>query len=136
MVFTKTLPALASAIVLVGCSAYRTDASVTTDDGARTHYPTETKVPANQAATSVQILEGPLPAGQKYASLGKIEVSVKKLTVFHKDPTREQANEALVVKARDLGANAVVNVKYESGIGMMTWGYIDASGEAVRFLAP
>ena len=42
------------------------------------------------------------------------------------------ANEALIEKARSMGANAVVNITYSSGIGFTTWGYIDAKGTAVR----
>jgi uncharacterized protein YbjQ (UPF0145 family) len=56
------------------------------------------------------------------------QVSVKKLTLLHNDPTKEQANEALTEKARTIGADAVVNVTYQSGIGLSTWGYIDAKG--------
>ena len=36
--------------------------------------------------------------------------------------------------ARAIGADAVINVKYTSGIGFMTWGYIDAEGEGVRLI--
>ncbi len=72
-------------------------------------------------------------ADRKYQALGVVEVSVKKLTVFHKDPTREQANEALTEKARVLGADAIVNTTYTSGVGFTTWGYIDARGTAVKF---
>lgn len=59
-------------------------------------------------------------------------MSVKKLTVFHKDPTKEQANEALSEKARAVGADAVINTTYKSGIGFTTWGYIDANGTGVK----
>ena len=69
---------------------------------------------------------------KKYKEIGLIEVSVKKLTVFHKDPTKEQANEALIEKARIIGADAVIKVTYESGIGFTTWGYIDAKGIGVK----
>jgi uncharacterized protein YbjQ (UPF0145 family) len=70
---------------------------------------------------------------RKYKEIGPIEVSVKKLTIFHSDPTKEQANEALAEKARVIGADAVINVTYQSGIGLMTWGYIDAKGIGVKF---
>jgi uncharacterized protein YbjQ (UPF0145 family) len=32
-----------------------------------------------------------------------------------------------------LGADAVINIKYKSGVGLTTWGYIDANGVAVKF---
>ena len=78
------------------------------------------------------ISEGSL-SERRPQSLGVIEVSVKKLTVFHADPTKEQANEALIEKAKLLGADAVINVTYSSGVGFTTWGYMDAKGKAVRF---
>ncbi len=81
----------------------------------------------------VIIAEDDLP-GRRYEDLGPIEVSVKKLTMFHADPTREQANEALIEQARVVGADAVINVTYKSGIGLMTWGYMDAKGSGVKFV--
>ncbi|WP_419675565.1 hypothetical protein ACN2CX_07015 [Aliarcobacter butzleri] len=51
---------------------------------------------------------------------------------FHKDPTKEQANFVLAEQAKKLDANAVRNVKYSSGIGLMTWGYMDAKGDASK----
>ena len=77
------------------------------------------------------IAEDSLPA-RKYKEIGPIEVSVKKATIFHKDPTKEQANEALTESARVIGADAVINVTYQSGIGMMSWGYMDATGTGVK----
>lgn len=61
-----------------------------------------------------------------------VDVSVKKLTVFHKDPTKEQADFLLSEKAKKLNANVVRNVKYSSGIGFTTWGYLDAQGDASK----
>lgn len=79
------------------------------------------------------IAENNLP-NRKFKPVGPIEVSVKKLTVFHADPTKEQANEALRERARIIGADAVINVTYKSGIGLMTWGYMDANGTGVKLL--
>ncbi|HMM74228.1 MAG TPA: heavy metal-binding domain-containing protein [Gammaproteobacteria bacterium] len=80
---------------------------------------------------TVLLAEDSLP-GHSYQEIGPIEVSVKKLTVFHKDPTKEQAQEALRVRARTMGADAVINVTYASGVGFTTWGYMDAKGVAVK----
>jgi Putative heavy-metal-binding len=107
------------AIALSGCATYRTDSNIPSQ-------PASSVIPQ----TNVLILEG-IP-DTKYKELGPIEVSVKKLTVFHKDPTKDQANEALAEKARIIGANAVINVTYKSGIGFTTWGYIDAKGTGVK----
>jgi len=108
---------------LAGCASYRVDSNVE-----------QTPAPAAATSPTAQILlsESTLP-GRKYSEIGPIEVSVKKLTIFHADPTKEQANEALIEKARILGANAVINIMYSSGVGFTTWGYLDAKGTAVRF---
>jgi hypothetical protein len=103
-----------------GCATYRTDSNI------------ESK-PPDAATPSVKVLltEDSLP-GRKYTEIGPIEVSVKKLTVFDKDPTKEQANEALIEKARSIGANAVIKIAYTSGVGFTTWGYMDAKGIGVK----
>lgn len=109
-----------AATALSGCATYRTDSNITS------------KLPSAVAAkANVLILEG-VP-DKKYKEIGPVEVSIKKLFVFHKDPTREQANEALIEKAKIIGADAVIKVTYESGIGFTTWGYIDAKGTGVKF---
>jgi len=114
------IAAIIAATALSGCATYRTDSNITS----------ETTSSVNSKA-SVLILES-VPE-KKYKEIGPVEVSVKKLTVFHKDPTKEQANEALIEKARIIGADAVIKVTYESGIGFTTWGYIDAKGTGVKF---
>ncbi|MBK8766287.1 MAG: heavy metal-binding domain-containing protein [Burkholderiaceae bacterium] len=124
---SRSMLVLAALILagLSGCAAYRVSSNVDPAPGAA---PSGT---AAQTTGAVVLAEDSLP-GRRYTEIGPIEVSVKKLTVFHKDPTREQANEALIEKARGMGADAVIRVKYTSGIGFTTWGYIDAKGTAVR----
>lgn len=116
---------LFAAVVVVttlsGCATYRTDSNITSEP-----------ISAVSANAKVLILEG-IP-DKKYKELGPVEVSVKKLTVFHKDPTKEQANEALIDKARVIGADAVIKVTYQSGIGFTTWGYMDAKGTGIKFV--
>ncbi len=123
MNLTKTgLLILALATVSASGCAYRTSSNI------------KEQPPGTVVSTHpVIIAEDDLP-GRKYEELGPVEVSVKKLTIFHADPTREQADEALIEKARVLGADAVINVTYESGIGLMTWGYMDAKGAGVKFV--
>lgn len=113
------LVAIAAAATLSGCASYRTDSNITS-------VPTS----AQNSNTNVLILEG-VP-DREYKELGPVEVSIKKLTAFHKDPTREQANEALIEKARIIGADAVIKVTYDHGVGFTTWGYIDAKGTGVK----
>ena len=104
---------------LSGCATYRTDSNIPSQPAS-----------AVSSKTNVLVLEG-IP-DRKYKEIGPIEVSVKKLTAFHKNPTKEQANEALIDKAKIIGADAVIKVTYKSGIGFTTWGYIDAQGTGVK----
>lgn len=111
----------AGAAITSGCAAYRVDSNVEAG-------PTSTASPT----AHVIITEGTI-SDRKFEVLGPIEVSVKKLTVFHANPTKEQARYALIQRARALGADAVINVTYQSGVGLTTWGYMDAKGTAVKF---
>ena len=122
MYFKKTLQfaAVVSVIATSGCATYRNTSNIEATPGVVVN-----------ANAPVLITEGNLP-NKKYKQLGPIEVSVKKLTAFHTDPTREQANAVLKEKARIIGADAVINVVYESGVGFSTWGYMDAKGTGVK----
>ncbi|WP_312569293.1 hypothetical protein [Comamonas sp.] len=108
------------AVLTSGCASYRTSSNIATEASA-----------VQSTNSTVLISEGSL-SDRKYKEIAAIEVSVKKLTVFHKDPTKEQANEALTEKARVIGADAVINTTYKSGVGLTTWGYIDAKGTGVK----
>ncbi len=113
--------AIAFISLMSGCASYRTSSNI------------RTEVPAERANKEVLITEGDL-TDRSYEELQWIDVTVKKLTAFHKDPTPEQANEALIEKARAIDADAVINVTYKSGLGgWTTWGYIDAKGLGVKF---
>lgn len=114
--------------VLSGCASYRVSSNV---EGPTASQPSTVAPATVPMAATVLLAEDNLP-GRSYQEIGPIEVSVKKLTVFHEDPTKEQAQEALRVRARTMGADAVINVTYASGVGFTTWGYMDAKGVAVK----
>ena len=116
------LSVVVASLALSGFSSYRVSSNV---QGA--------EAVAVTAKQNVIITERSLPAGT-YSLIGPLNVSVKKLTIFHKDPTKEQADDAMREKAISMGADAVMEVRYSSGIGMTTWGYMDAEGKAVKLL--
>lgn len=118
----QLITVFAAITLLSGCAAYRTDSN-------RSFASTNIEKNTTQ---KIIISEDSLP-GKRYAVLGPIKAEVKKLTAFHKDPTKEQVNVVLSDKAMQLGADGVVNTSYKSGIGMTTWGYIEAQGTAVKF---
>ncbi|MBH1964347.1 MAG: hypothetical protein I8H77_08435 [Comamonadaceae bacterium] len=133
--------ALVAMALSTGC-AYRTDSNIPSDapesaaisTGSNPALSAAQKTAAIKAARNKVQISGDALPGKKYEEIGAIEVSVKKLTVFHKDPTKEQADEVLREKAVAIGADAVVNVIYKSGIGFTTWGYMDAEGTGVKFV--
>lgn len=117
---TFLLVPIVAVALLSGCASYRVSSNVS-----------DNEAPLLPATQKVIISEDALP-GRSYKDIGTVNVSVKKLTIFHKDPTKEQANEALAEKARAIGADAVINVTYKSGVGFTTWGYMDAKGRGVK----
>lgn len=114
------LTIIVSAAFISGCASYRTSSNIS-----------DTPVQAVKSNKEVLIVEDSLP-NRKYKEIGPIEVSIKKLTIFHKDPTKEQANQALSEKAQLIGADAIINATYKSGLGFTTWGYMDAAGTGVK----
>ena len=71
---------------------------------------------------------------RRYASLGDVTVTVNKTTIFNADPTREMVNDKLREKAAELGADAVILVRYGSGgISLMSWGSLEGKGRAIKF---
>lgn len=119
---TMCMNASCAAFLLIsGCASTRVNSNV------------EGTAPTESAVVPIALFDHGLPA-RKFTDLGPIKVSVRKLTVFNANPTKEMADEALMQRARVLGADAVINVKYEFGVGMTTWGYMDAAGQAIKFV--
>lgn len=110
---------------LSGCASYRISSNI--EEAAA-------EARTGQPEKDIPILASGEVFNKKYQALQRIEISIKKLTAFHADPTREMANAELKKKAVQIGADAVINVQYQSGIGLMTWGYIDAQGTGVKVL--
>ena len=73
------------------------------------------------------------PLNRGYDRLGNVSVSIKKLTIFHDDPSKSQVDQALKKEGASIGADAIVNIVYKSGVGMTTWGFMDGSGTAIRY---
>lgn len=71
---------------------------------------------------------------RRYTSLGDISVKVRKVSIFDDDPTPDAVNQALREKAAEMGADAVVLVRYGTvGISYMSWGELSGSGRAIVF---
>ena len=109
--------------IVSGCSSYRTTSNI------KNNF-----VQSEPSNPNIVIYDHRPPAELNYIEISPIKISISKLSVFHADPTKEQANKALIDQARILGADAVIHVHYTSGIGVLTWGYIDASGIGIKIL--
>lgn len=71
---------------------------------------------------------------RRYRSLGDIQVTVSKNSIFDNDPTPARVDEALRIKAAEMGADAVILVRYGTvGIGLWSWGTLDGNGRAVAY---
>ena len=116
-----TLIPLAAVALLSGCSAYRTSSNI------------DTVGVVTSSQNEIVIYTVGTEPNEAYQVTQPINVSVKKLTLFHDDPTKEQANAELEKRASALKCDAVVKVFYKEGVGMTTWGYIDAEGYCAKF---
>lgn len=119
---------LALLISLAACGTYSTS-SMNEAPGASIGQTTVAhKTPEQIMLTENDILN------RKYKSLGDISVTVRKVTIFDKDPNKETVNQALKEKAAEIGADAVVLVRYGTvGIGVFSWGVMDGNGRAIVF---
>lgn len=68
----------------------------------------------------------------QFDSIRRLEVKCEARTNFSRTPTIAEANAKLQELAAGLGANAVVDVKYESGMSMTSWRSLKATGLAVK----
>lgn len=90
---------------------------------------TRAPTPADQ----IQLIEGDV-VDKPYKSLGDVSVTVNKVTIFNADPTREMVNQRLRSEAAQLGADAVIQVRYGTvGISPLSWGSLDGKGRAIAY---
>jgi hypothetical protein len=70
-----------------------------------------------------------------YEAVRPLEAKCEATTAFQKAPTMADVNLKLQQLAAGIGANAVINVAYNSGMSMTSWRSIKATGLAVRKLS-
>ena len=67
-----------------------------------------------------------------FQSLRRLEAKCEATNAFMPAPTMETVNAKLREMAAGLGANAVVEVQYQSGVSMTSWKSMKATGLAVK----
>jgi hypothetical protein len=121
-----------AALMLAGCGT-RSSSSVSPTIGAAPVAGSPSAKPIAKSPDQIILTDGDI-TDRPYQSLGDIEVTVKKWTIFDSDPTREKVAAALKEKAAEIGADAVVLARYGTvGIGFSSWGQMDGQGRAVVF---
>lgn len=127
----KFLAIATSLLILSGCAGNWSSANVEAPAGsttATTEKARVAKTPSSVLVTKTDITD------KAYDVLGDIEVTVNKTTIFHPDPTPELVDEKLREEAAELGADAVILVRYGSvGVSFFSWGSLDGRGRAVAF---
>ncbi|CAO3378632.1 hypothetical protein [Azospirillum argentinense] len=124
----NSITALGLSLLLASCGTYSMADVKPTVGGAAVSAPNKVKTPADVIVTEKDITD------RKYRSLGDINVTVNKTTIFDKDPTPALVEERLKEEGAKLGADAVVLARYGTvGISFMSWGSIDGKGRAVVF---
>ena len=118
---------LAALLLLSACASY----SYSNADQVQT----ESKVQVAEKTDPAKIIltEGDI-TDRPYKVIGDLKVTVNKTTIFNKDPTREMVDVKFRKDASELGADAVILIRYGTvGIGLITWGSLDANGRAIKF---
>ena len=115
------------ALSLQACGTYSTSSSTLAPNAPNV------ALLAHKSPDQILITERDI-SDRKYGSLGDVSVTVRKVSLFDSDPTPALVNKALKEKAADMGADAVVLVRYGTvGIGLFSWGQLDGNGRAVVF---
>jgi len=110
-------------LYVLGAAALLVAACSTPNSNAR-----PPKSPEVVILTEEDILDRP------YQIVQDIDVTVSKATIFSDDPTRADVARELKKKAAELGADAVILVRYGTlGMGMFNWGEMKGRGRAVVF---
>jgi hypothetical protein len=97
-------------------------------------YATEGRAPA-EVSRSGDAHRGDI-TNRPYQIIKDIDVTVSKPNVFADDPTQAQVAAELKKRAAEMGADAVIFVRYGAlGMGLFNWGEMKGRGRAVVFTA-
>ena len=84
-----------------------------------------------RAAAEIVLVQGPAQSG--YRVLGDVRAEIHQKSIMAKTPARELADRELKAQAARLGADAVVDIKYETNSPMFSKKGFIAVGKAVKF---
>lgn len=85
-----------------------------------------------QIQPAIPVFEGNID--RPYRIIGKIEDNLRKHFAFQANPTKEKIYAEIWERARKMGADAVIDVKYGPTVGtLFNHGRTPISGTAIRF---
>jgi len=142
MSFSRVIGVIGFSLLLASCGNYASSTVAPVDSlgkplpekpvTGRAQDP-DLRVGEAKATEAVLLTEGDI-TDRPYRAVDDIEVVVRKATIFNTDPTKEDVAKALRAKAAEIGADAVILVRYGTvGIGIASWGQMEGNGRAVVF---
>ncbi|QEI08962.1 hypothetical protein FXN63_26265 [Pigmentiphaga aceris] len=123
------VPRLAAIALLAATASGCASWSTSSVDGVRRPAARPATLPAEVVLSESDM------ADRKYLRLGDITVTVNKTSAFNATPTREMVNVKLQEKGAELGADAVIFVRYgDLDFSMFSWGTLEGKGRAIKFV--
>lgn len=120
------------AVAVSGCSDTWSNTNIETAPGT-SGVAAKTATAVKKDPASITVMKSDI-TDRPYNVIADIEVTVNKTTLFHQDPTPELVDQKLREEAAELGADAVILVRYGSvGISLLSWGSLDGKGRAIAF---
>lgn len=125
-------------MVLSACAATRSSSTVT-EPGAKQDstldLPKEVTSDRPETNPAKIILTKDDITDRKYEIIGDIKATVSKTTIFNSDPTPAKVDEELREEAAELGADAVILIRYGTvGVSVFSWGSLSGQGRAIYFV--
>ena len=89
---------------------------------------------AQRAAAEIALVESAAPAGA--IVLGEVRAEIHQASLIARTPARDLADKELRAQAAKLGADAVVDIRYENNSPLFSKKGFRAAGKAVKFSQP
>jgi hypothetical protein len=75
-------------------------------------------------------------ADRPYTEIGSVTAKAGKFSWVSRNPDRSEIDRKLMAKAQQMGADAVIRVRYTpTGASLMSWGGIKGEGTAIKYSA-
>ena len=122
------LYAMAAVLALIGCAADPTPYSGASGIARGTAVRDANSLQAEAIPVSTEGTTRP------YRVLEDLTGTARQITIFGHVPTKVDLDNELRTRAAELGADAIINVRYgKPGAGVVSWNQISGTGQAIKF---